>query len=114
MNTDTATARISLRDAYRKGWNSGRTNVESDEAVVRFTKKYCAHPTYKGICDLCRAWWNGFALSQYATCVMHTDPATGHIITTATPLRSEPAYQHGITCALGIAAPDGHDHCEWA
>jgi hypothetical protein len=52
---------MSQREAYRRGVRSRRTSVDWDDALVRFTARYCDHPTYGGMCALCHAWCDGFS-----------------------------------------------------
>lgn len=52
---------ITVRDAYRKGARSRGTAADWDDALLRFTRRYCAHAEYAAMCDLCHAWCDGFS-----------------------------------------------------
>lgn len=51
---------ITLREAYEKGRRTQRTHADWDDAVVRFSNKYCAPHSPSIMCGLEHAWANGF------------------------------------------------------
>lgn len=55
-------AEITKAAAWKKGYRTGHaTQADWDDALIRFTTKYCAHSTWGGMCELCHAWCDGFS-----------------------------------------------------
>jgi hypothetical protein len=77
---------VTVRQAYYRGYKS--TPEYFDDALVQFTERYCAHPTYAGMCELCRAYHNG--LDDQANYERH---------------------EHAKVCPLGFGDADNHENC---
>lgn len=50
---------LTLREAYDKGYRSSLTNVDWDDALLRFTRKFCQHHP-ADMCIFEHAWCDGF------------------------------------------------------
>jgi hypothetical protein len=51
---------ITLRQAYDKGFASQRTSSDWDEALMRFSRRYCQPHNPREMCDLEQCWSDGF------------------------------------------------------
>lgn len=52
---------ITLRQAYDKGYATGRhSHADWDDALVRFSQKFCAPHDPVLMCDLEHSWADGF------------------------------------------------------
>ena len=52
---------LTTKQAYDKGWASAGTNADWDDALVRFSDRYCPpHPVTR-MCDLEQDWADGWS-----------------------------------------------------
>lgn len=59
LNRDMENKAITTRQAYDKGRASQRTGSDWDDALVRFSQKYCSPHGYN-LCPLETAWADGW------------------------------------------------------
>jgi hypothetical protein len=51
---------LSLREGYDRGGRSQRTQTDWDDALIRFSNKYCTHSDGQPMCALEHAWCDGW------------------------------------------------------